>query len=88
MAPLLVGEPHQPVLQQVLTNVGNIQDSQPADLLSYALWTNWLDHAPLKRSELFEVTDKLCAAAIQLTGNPQAANEIARAVMDVATWWP
>lgn len=58
------------------------------NLLTYALWTNWLEHAPLKRPELFEVTDKLCAAAIQLTGNPQEANEIAKAVMDVAKWWP
>ncbi|BAP57042.1 hypothetical protein THII_2745 [Thioploca ingrica] len=58
------------------------------DLLTYSLWADWLGRAPLKRSELFEVTEKLCAAAIQLTGNPQEANEIARAVMDVVRWWP
>ena len=41
-----------------------------------------------ERSELLEVTDKLCTTAIQLTGNSQETNEIARAVMDVAKWWP
>ena len=72
--------------EPTITNTTQIQNN--LDLLTYDLWTNWLEHAPLKRSELFEVTDKLCAAAIQLTGNLQEANEIARAVMDVARWWP
>jgi hypothetical protein len=48
----------------------------------------WGSQAHPNLRGLFEVTDKLCAAAIQLTDNHQEANEIARAVMDAAKWWP
>ncbi|NJO16796.1 MAG: hypothetical protein HC877_13940 [Thioploca sp.] len=72
--------------KRIFISARSIQND--SDLLTYTLWADWLEHAPLKRSELFDVTDKLCAAAIQLSGNPQEANEIARAVMDVAKWWP
>jgi len=57
-------------------------------LLTHDLWSNWLNHTPLERSDLFEITDKLCTAATHLTGNRQQATEIARSVMDVVRWWP
>ena len=56
-------------------------------LNTYANWTKWL-HKIRTHSQLLECIDDLAQAAVQLTGNPKQAEEIAQAVMDVGEWWP
>ncbi|MCP4698095.1 MAG: serine protease [Gammaproteobacteria bacterium] len=56
--------------------------------LTYDLWNDWLSHAPRKRADLLDCIGDLAQAAVQLTGNPKQAEEIARAVVDVGEWWP
>lgn len=38
--------------------------------------------------DLLDCIPDLAQAAVQLTGNPKQAEEIAQAVMDVGEWWP
>ncbi|EIJ41450.1 NACHT domain protein [Beggiatoa alba B18LD] len=56
-------------------------------LLTYSLWLDWINRAPKKRADLLACIPDLAQAAVQFTGNPQQAVEIAQAVIDVGEWW-
>ena len=69
-----------------ITIAANLTDQNPA-LLTLNLWCDWLNHTPLERDDLLACIGCLTQAAVQLTGDPQQAEQIARAVVDVGEWW-
>ncbi|MCP4699091.1 MAG: trypsin-like serine protease [Gammaproteobacteria bacterium] len=70
-----------------ITITAELARQNPA-FLTYKLWSNWLIHTPHYRANLLYGMGDLAQAAVQLTGNPKQAEEIARAVVDVGEWWP